>query len=240
MTKILVTSENNRMKEGIRSILLEEKTDKEFDTNYLQKISNTRLDVEKRLLKLMAFNFLLLISVFLYVSAGANDFTFFGYLITNTPEVREFLFLFIVAIGVFESVVARNIDELKIIEDTILEYIFDNVAERTLMKASLPTLWGGWGKLNEVISDDKVEYTLMGVVFIFLPIILHGILVMIILLMYGWIFLSVWLEIWRFPNFPEPWNLMILIFSAFAILNSIIVQFARNLPLPYLESHKKN
>ena len=135
MTKLL-PSEESQLKQRIYSVILKERKNKIVGSDYLKRISQTRIDVEKRLLKLSIFNIILVFSLFFYVFGGVGEFTFFGNSITYSPNVREFLFLTVVAIFIFESVVASEITELEFLENTIIEGIYDDVSEQILMKAS--------------------------------------------------------------------------------------------------------
>ena len=55
MTKLL-PSEESQLKQRVYSIILKERKNKIVGSDYLKRISQTRIDVEKRLLKLSIFN----------------------------------------------------------------------------------------------------------------------------------------------------------------------------------------
>ena len=135
MTKSL-PSEESQLKQRIYSVILKERKNKLVGSDYLKRISQNRIDVEKRLLKLSIFNIILVFSLFFYVFGGVGEFTFFGNSITYSPNVREFLFLSVVAIFIIESIVASEIVELEFLENTIIEGIYDDVSEQILMKAT--------------------------------------------------------------------------------------------------------
>ena len=235
---ILLPSEESQLKQRIYSIILKERKNKIAGSDYLKRISQTRIDVEKRLLKLSIFNIILVFSLFFYVFGDVGEFTFFGNSITYSPNVREFLFLTVVAIFIFESFVASGISELVFLENTIIEGICDDVPEQILMKASLPCLWVGRGDLDELAGDDKINYSGIGVLLIKIPRLFQGILIIIVLATYAGIFMSVWLQILWAPNFSRPWTIVILIFSAIAVINSFAFQIGRFFQLHFWNTHK--
>ena len=185
MTKLL-PPEESQLKERVSSIILKERKNKIAGSDYLKQISQTRIEIEKRLLKLSIFNIILVFSLFFYVFGGVSEFTFFGNSITYSPNVREFLFLTIVAIYIFESVVASGIVELEFLENTIIEGIYDNVSEQILMKASLPSLWASRGDLDKLAGDDKIDYSRIGVLLIKIPRIFQGILLFTVIANVCW------------------------------------------------------
>ena len=69
MTKLL-PSEESQLKQRIYSVILKERKNKIVGSNYLKRISQNRIDIEKRLLKLSIFNIILVFSLFFYVFGG--------------------------------------------------------------------------------------------------------------------------------------------------------------------------
>ena len=237
MTKLL-PSEESQLKQRIYSVILKERKNKIVGSDYLKRISQTRIDVEKRLLKLSIFNIILVFSLFFYVFGGVGEFTFFGNSITYSPNVRESLFLTVVAIFIFESVVASGIVELEFLENTIIEGIYDDVSEQILMKASLPCLWVARGDLDELAGDDKINYSRIGVLLTKIPRLFQGILLITVIAMYAGILMSVWLQILWAPNFSWPWTIVILIFSAIAVVNCLAFKIGRFFQLHFWITHK--
>ena len=237
MTKLL-PSEESQLKQRIYSVILKERKNKIVGSNYLKRISQNRIDIEKRLLKLSIFNIILVFSLFFYVFGGVGEFAFFGNSIAYSPNVREFLFLTVVAIFIFESFVANGIVELEFLEDTIIEEICDDVSEQILMKASLPCLWLARGNLDELAGDDKINYSRIGVLLTKTPRFFQKILLIVVIAMYAGILMSVWLQILWTPNFSWPWTIVILIFSAIAVVNCLAFQISRHFQLHVWITHK--
>lgn len=232
VTKLVWRTGNTHIRELIRGLVAAPENNDKFGPEYLTRVAGARFELEKRVMKINVTSALLVAALFVQLFSKTTEFSILGISIKEFAELREILLVVTMTLNLISGLLTMAVNDLKVIQEVVLEVLYPDQSERKLVHATLPYQYGNH-IFFEGQADKHILPTSFGMFAITTTVLSSLVALIILMLVFPAIQIAAWWQILQNPTVPEPWNTVILIVTAFGMFGSITLISYRNVRLPF-------